>query len=74
MCKDPDKDRMAAAGNGEGEGSEHIYSHQEATNGRSYMLRTVILLCTPTMGSSWFPLRTENWSSAPRRGVILSLR
>ena len=27
-----------------------------------------------TMGSPWLPLRTENWSSAPRRGVILSLR
>ena len=27
-----------------------------------------------TMRSSWLPLRTEYWSSAPRRGVIPSLR
>lgn len=68
-CKDLEKDRAAAASE---RASEFIATKGLRTEDQ-YVENSYIAMYS-TMRSSWLPLRTKYWSSAPRRGVIPSPR
>jgi hypothetical protein len=69
-CKDPKKDRVAAAGaTRKAKAASKFTAIKKLRMEDQYVENSYIAIYS-TMRSSWLPLRTEYWSSAPRRGVI----
>jgi hypothetical protein len=72
--KDPEKDRVAVAGETRKAKAASKFTAIKKLRTEDQHVENSYIAMYSTMRSSWLPLRTEYWSSAPRRGVIPSLR